>query len=47
MRNAGGILIGFLASSPLEAAVSVYGTVPILLMLGFFRSSSSPTRRST
>ena len=35
MRNAGGI-IGFLASSPLEAAVSVYGTVPILLMLGFF-----------
>ncbi|WP_082590866.1 DNA translocase FtsK [Phycicoccus sp. Soil748] len=35
MREAGGI-IGFLASSPLEAAVSVYGTVPILLMLGFF-----------
>jgi S-DNA-T family DNA segregation ATPase FtsK/SpoIIIE len=35
MRAAGGI-IGFLASSPLEAAVSVYGTVPILLMLGFF-----------
>ena len=35
MRDAGGI-IGFLASSPLEAAVSVYGTVPILLMLGFF-----------
>jgi S-DNA-T family DNA segregation ATPase FtsK/SpoIIIE len=35
MRDAGGI-IGFLASSPLEAAVSVYGTVPILLMLGLF-----------
>ncbi|HEV7195963.1 MAG TPA: DNA translocase FtsK 4TM domain-containing protein, partial [Pedococcus sp.] len=35
MRNGGGI-IGFLASSPLQAAVSTYGTVPILLMLGFF-----------
>lgn len=35
MRDGGGI-IGFLASSPLEAAVSVYGTVPILLMVGFF-----------
>jgi S-DNA-T family DNA segregation ATPase FtsK/SpoIIIE len=35
MRNAGGI-IGFLASSPLEAAVSVYGTVPLLLLLGLF-----------
>lgn len=35
MRAAGGI-IGFLASSPLEAAVSVYGTVPLLLMLGLF-----------
>lgn len=35
MRDGGGI-IGFLASSPLKAAVSVYGTVPILLMLGFF-----------
>ncbi|XVX18930.1 DNA translocase FtsK [Actinomycetota bacterium] len=35
MRDAGGI-IGFLASSPLEAAVSVWGTVPLLLMLGFF-----------
>ena len=35
MRDGGGI-IGFLASSPLEAAVSVYGTVPILLMTGFF-----------
>lgn len=35
MRDGGGI-IGFLASSPLEAAVSVYGTVPILLMLCFF-----------
>jgi S-DNA-T family DNA segregation ATPase FtsK/SpoIIIE len=35
MRDGGGI-IGFLASSPLKAAVSVYGTVPILLMVGFF-----------
>ncbi len=35
MRAAGGI-IGFLASSPLEAAVSVYGTVPLLLLLGLF-----------
>jgi S-DNA-T family DNA segregation ATPase FtsK/SpoIIIE len=35
MRDGGGI-IGFLASSPLEAAVSKYGTVPILLMIGFF-----------
>jgi len=35
MRAAGGI-IGFLASSPLEVAVSVYGTVPLLLLLGLF-----------
>ena len=35
MRSAGGI-VGFLASSPLEAAVSVYGTVPLLLLLGLF-----------
>jgi S-DNA-T family DNA segregation ATPase FtsK/SpoIIIE len=35
MRDGGGI-IGFLASSPLQAAVSTYGTVPILLMLGSF-----------
>ncbi len=35
MRSAGGI-IGFLASSPLQAAVSVYGTVPLLLLLGLF-----------
>ncbi|KRE63135.1 DNA translocase FtsK [Nostocoides sp. Soil756] len=35
MRAAGGI-IGFLASSPLAAAVSVYGAVPLLLMLGLF-----------
>jgi S-DNA-T family DNA segregation ATPase FtsK/SpoIIIE len=35
MRDGGGI-IGFLASSPLEAAVSVYGAVPILLMTGLF-----------
>ena len=36
VMRAGGGIIGFLASSPLAAAVSVYGTVPILLMLGFF-----------
>ena len=35
MRAAGGI-IGFLASSPLAAAVSVYGAVPLLLLLGLF-----------
>ena len=35
MRAAGGI-VGFLASSPLEAAVSVYGTVPLLVLLGLF-----------
>ncbi len=35
MRAAGGI-IGFLASSPLVAAVSVYGTVPLLVLLGAF-----------
>ncbi len=35
MREAGGI-IGFLAASPLEAAVSVYGTVPLLVLLGLF-----------
>ncbi len=35
MRAAGGIL-GFLSSSPLEAAVSVYGAVPLLLLLGLF-----------
>ena len=35
MRAAGGI-IGFLASSPLEAAVSVYGTIPLLILLGIF-----------
>ena len=35
MRDAGGI-IGFLASSPLDAAVSVYGTVPLLVLLGLF-----------
>ncbi|HYN29714.1 MAG TPA: DNA translocase FtsK [Dermatophilaceae bacterium] len=33
MRAAGGI-VGFLASSPLAAAVSVYGTIPLLLLLG-------------
>ena len=35
MRDAGGI-IGFLASSPLEAAVSDYGAVPLLVLLGIF-----------
>ena len=35
MRAAGGI-IGFLASSPLEAAVSVYGTIPLLILIGLF-----------
>ncbi|CAG7572680.1 S-DNA-T family DNA segregation ATPase FtsK/SpoIIIE [Barrientosiimonas humi] len=35
MREAGGI-IGFLASSPLEAAVRVWGAVPLLLLLGVF-----------
>ena len=35
MRAAGGI-IGFLASSPLEAAVSIYGTIPLLLLIGIF-----------
>ncbi len=35
MRAAGGIL-GFLSSSPLQAAVSVYGAVPLLLLLALF-----------
>ncbi len=35
MRAAGGI-IGFLASSPLEAAVRTIGSVAILLIVGFF-----------
>src|SRR5918994_1685436 len=35
MRAAGGIL-GFLSSSPLEAAVSVYAAVPLLLLLALF-----------
>ncbi|MBR7744477.1 DNA translocase FtsK 4TM domain-containing protein [Phycicoccus sp. BSK3Z-2] len=35
MRSAGGI-IGFLASSPLEAAVSVYGAAVLLVLLGLF-----------
>jgi len=35
MRAAGGI-IGFLASSPLEAAVSIYGTIPLLILVGIF-----------
>ena len=35
MRDAGGI-IGFLASSPIVAAVKTWGTIPLLLMLGFF-----------
>ncbi|MFP5336332.1 MAG: DNA translocase FtsK [Actinomycetes bacterium] len=35
MRDAGGI-IGYLASSPLVAAVSVWAAVPLLLLLGAF-----------
>ncbi|MCE0540270.1 DNA translocase FtsK [Kineosporia rhizophila] len=35
MRGAGG-MIGYLVSAPLEAGVSVWGAVPILLLLAFF-----------
>ena len=35
MRDAGGI-IGFLASSPIVAAIKTVGAVPLLLLLGFF-----------
>ncbi len=35
VSGAGGI-IGFMASSPLVAGIGVWGTVPILLMVGFF-----------
>ena len=35
MRAAGGV-IGFLASTPLVAAVSVWAAVPLLVLLGFF-----------
>jgi len=35
MRDAGGI-IGFLASSPIVAAIKIAGAVPLLLLLGFF-----------
>jgi len=35
MRDAGGI-IGFLASSPIVAAVKTWGAVPLLLLLGVF-----------
>ena len=35
MRDAGGI-IGFLASSPLVAAIRTWGAVPLLLLLGVF-----------
>ncbi len=35
MRDAGGI-IGFLASSPIVAAIKTWGAVPLLLMLGCF-----------
>jgi S-DNA-T family DNA segregation ATPase FtsK/SpoIIIE len=35
MRAAGGI-IGFLASSPLQAAVTTAGAVPLLVLLGFY-----------
>ena len=34
--RAGGGIIGYLVSSPLEAAVTVWATVPILVLLGFF-----------
>ncbi|WP_404381925.1 DNA translocase FtsK [Knoellia locipacati] len=34
--RAGGGIIGFLASSPLEAAVSIYGTIPLLILIGIF-----------
>jgi S-DNA-T family DNA segregation ATPase FtsK/SpoIIIE len=35
MRDAGGI-IGFLASSPIVAAIKTWGAIPLLLMLGCF-----------
>jgi S-DNA-T family DNA segregation ATPase FtsK/SpoIIIE len=35
MRDAGG-MIGFLASSPIVAAVKTVGAIPLLLLLGFF-----------
>ena len=35
IREAGG-MIGFLASSPLVAAIRVWGTVPLLVLVGFF-----------
>ena len=35
MRDAGGI-IGFLASSPIVAAVRTWGAIPLLLLVGFF-----------
>jgi len=35
MRDAGGI-IGFLASSPVVAAIKTVGAVPLLMLLGFF-----------
>jgi len=35
MRDAGGI-IGFLASSPIVAAIKTWGAIPLLLMLGAF-----------
>ena len=34
--RAGGGIIGYLVSSPLEAAVTVWATVPLLVLLGFF-----------
>ncbi|WP_083784390.1 DNA translocase FtsK [Janibacter sp. HTCC2649] len=34
--RAGGGIIGFLASSPLQAAVSIYGTIPLLILIGIF-----------
>ncbi|MEO8850853.1 MAG: DNA translocase FtsK 4TM domain-containing protein, partial [Allobranchiibius sp.] len=35
VSGAGGI-VGFMASSPLVAGIGVWGTIPILLMIGFF-----------
>ncbi|MDQ3383234.1 MAG: DNA translocase FtsK [Actinomycetota bacterium] len=35
LRGAGGV-VGFLAASPITAALTVWGTVPLLVMLAFF-----------
>ena len=47
MRNAGGV-IGFLASSPLTAGITVYGAVALLLLAGLFSLlvlSATPVRQ--